>query len=72
MGVRISSAGVVTDDIPGGMFVRHGICHEDGSPKKYYSRSEMARAAKEKGMMNLVEHVGDRGSDKSPHTQRFI
>lgn len=64
--------GVIGDDIPGGYWVRHGICNEDGSPKKYYSKSDMIKAAKEKGVMNVVEHVPERGSDKSKHTTRWI
>lgn len=54
------------------VWVRHGICNEDGSPRRYTSKSEMARAAKEKGWTNAVRHVGiDAGSDKSPHTTRW-
>jgi hypothetical protein len=43
------------DDIPGGVWVKHGICNPDGSPKKYYSHSEIDRAAKEKGYVNRAE-----------------
>lgn len=60
------------DDIPGGVLIHHGICHDDGTPRRYYSKSEMARAAQARGLTNWVEHVGDRGSDKNPHTQRFV
>lgn len=66
-----SAPGVIPDDIPGGMWVAHGICNDDGTPKKYYSKSEMAKAAKEKGWVNYVRHVGDRGSDKNKHTTRW-
>jgi hypothetical protein len=41
--------GIVPDDIPGGLLVPHAICHADGSPKRYYSRSEMDRAARARG-----------------------
>lgn len=44
--------GVIGDDIPGGMWVRHGICNPDGSPRKYYSKSEMAREAAKRGLVN--------------------
>lgn len=46
-----ASAGIVTDDIPGGMLVRHGqgMINPDGSPKRYYSRTELRRAANENG-----------------------
>lgn len=65
------AAAVIGDDIPGGIEIRHGICHDDGSPKRYYSKSEMVRAAAEKGLVNYVRHVPDRGSDKSKETTRW-
>lgn len=37
------------DDIPGGLLVPHAICHADGTPKRYYSKSSMAKAAAAKG-----------------------
>jgi len=40
---------IATDDIPGGMLVRHGICNPDGTPKRYYSKTEIKRAANEAG-----------------------
>src|SRR5262249_24981687 len=62
-----SAPGVIPDDIPGGMEIKHGICHDDGTPRKFYSKSEMAKAAKEKGYVNHVTHIGSKGSDKSKH-----
>ena len=41
--------GIITDDIPGGLEVRHAICNPDGTPKKYYSKSEIRKAAHEAG-----------------------
>ncbi len=52
-------------------WIRHGLCHEDGSPRHFTSKAEMARVAKEKGLFNYVTHVGARGSDKSPHTTKW-
>jgi hypothetical protein len=63
---------IIPDDIPGGVDIRHGICNDDGTPKRYYSKSEIAKAAKAKGYVNHVEHVPMPGSDKSPHTTRWI
>lgn len=40
---------VIGDEIPGGLEVRHGICNPDGTPKRYYSKSEIRRAAAEAG-----------------------
>lgn len=65
-------SGVIGDDIPGGMWVRHGLCNEDGTPRKYYSKSEMAAEAKRRGVSNHVEHVPEKGSDKSKHTTRWV
>lgn len=43
------SAGVITDEIPGGIEIRHGLCNPDGTPKRYYSKTEIKRAANERG-----------------------
>jgi putative FmdB family regulatory protein len=70
---RIFTLGtVIPDEIPGGIEIRHGICHPDGTPRRYYSRSEMMAEGKRRGLVNLVEHQPTRGSDKSPHTTRWI
>lgn len=68
------SSHVISDEIPGGIWIRHGICNEDGSPRLYYSKSEMARVAKERGLTNAVRHAPDptSGSDKSKHTIRWV
>jgi hypothetical protein len=41
---------IAKDDIPGGVEIRHGLCHPDGTPKRYYSMTEIRRAANEKGL----------------------
>ena len=56
------------DDVPGGFTVEN-IGHE---PMKFYSRSEFKRELEKRGLAQNVHHIGSRGSDKSPHTQRFI
>ena len=68
------TAFVQPDDIPGGVWIKHGICNRDGTPRRYDSRSAMRKEAEARGFTNLVEHVVDpkKGSDKSKHTQRFI
>lgn len=43
------------DDIPGGVWIRNGVCNADGSPKKYYAYSEIDKAAKAKGYTNQPE-----------------
>jgi hypothetical protein len=42
---------IATDDIPGGYDVRHGVCHEDGTPRRFYSKTELKRALNEKGLV---------------------
>lgn len=64
--------GAISDEIPGGIEIKHGLCHEDGTPRRYYSKSEIMREAKARGMTNYVVHQPVRGSDKSPHTTRWI
>ncbi len=66
------ASGVIADDVPGGIHVGNGLCHEDGSPRRFDCKSEMHRFAKQQGWTNLVEHKGGRGSDKSKHTTRWI
>jgi hypothetical protein len=40
---------VIGDDIPGGIEIRHGICHPDGSPRRFYSKSEIRETARKAG-----------------------
>jgi putative FmdB family regulatory protein len=66
------SSAVIGDDIPGGIEIRHGLCNPDGTPKKYYTKSEIAREAKARGLQPHVEHVTAPGTDKNPHTTRWV
>lgn len=66
------AAHVSSDSIPGGMWIRNGICNPDGTPRRYDSFSDMRREAKARGMVNHVEHQGTKGGDRSRHTQRFV
>lgn len=76
-GMDIAPAQVVGDDIPGGLMIHHGICHENGEPKRYDTKSSIREAAKAKGLiwgMDHSEHVvaPRMGTDKSPHTVRCV
>jgi hypothetical protein len=42
--------GIVGDDIPGGLEIKHGLCNPDGTPRKFYSKTEIKRAANEAGV----------------------
>jgi hypothetical protein len=46
-----AAAHVVADDIPGGVEIAHGLCHADGRPRRFDSRSAIARACREKGLV---------------------
>lgn len=67
-----SSPTVISDSIRGGVLIEHGLCHDDGTPKRYYSHSEINRAAEAKGLVNVVRHTPLPHTDKSPHTSRWI
>ena len=42
------------------------------TPVHFTSRSERKRYLKDHGLVEMVRHVGQQGSDKSPHTTRWI
>lgn len=65
-----SSPQVIGDECD--LWIRHGICNLDGTPRHYTSKAEMAKVAKERDLVNWVEHAPTRGSDRSPHTTRWI
>ena len=54
------------------VWVNHGICNEDGTPRHYNPKSEMRAEAKRRGLVNHVEHIGTKGGDRSKHTTRWI
>lgn len=71
-GESAKAPGVIDDSIPGGILIKNGICNDDGTPKRYYSHTEIRKAAEAKHMVNKVEHIGARGSDKNKNTVRWI
>jgi hypothetical protein len=52
---HVVPAAVHGDDIPGGMTFKHGICNEDGTPKTYYTRHEIAEAKKKAGVLSMED-----------------
>lgn len=62
------------DEIPGGLEIKHGLCNEDGTPRKYYSHSEIAAEARRRGYINYVTHETDnvQGTDKNKFTVRWV
>lgn len=61
-------AAVQDDTIIGG-FVQENFGVQ---PETFYSKKDMARRAKELGLMSMVRHVGEQGSDKSKHTKPWF
>lgn len=56
------------DSIPGGLAIAHGLCHADGTPRTYYSRSEIKQAAAVKGLIQWSEvFTEDRTKDARVH-----
>lgn len=62
----------ISDSIPGGIEIRHGLCNLDGTPRRYDSHSEIAKEAAKRGMTNVVTHISPPDSDKSKQTTRHI
>lgn len=63
--------GVLSDECD--VTVRHGICNEDGSPRRYGFKSEMRAEAKRRGLENHVVHLPDhKGGDSSRHTSKWF
>jgi hypothetical protein len=48
---RRRSAAIWGDEIPGGLEIANGICNEDGTPKRYYSKTEIRQACAVKGVI---------------------
>lgn len=63
---------VVQDSIPGGVEIQHGLCNDDGTPRRYDSKSDILRECRARGLEPMVRHVAARpDSDASPHTTRW-
>lgn len=59
---------ITQDEIPGGMVINN----LGPEPVKVYSHSERRAIMKARGLREQVRHVGVAGSDKSPHTSRWV
>lgn len=62
----------IGDGIPGGIWIEHGLCNLDGTPRRYDSHTEIAKEAQKRGLSNVVVHKPPQDSDKSKHTTRHI
>src|SRR5687767_11285603 len=63
-----TTAPVHGDDIPGGMTVEN----MGPRPMTFYSKTAWNKAMRERGLINRVQHTPTPGSDKSPHTTRWV
>lgn len=61
---------VIGDEID--VTIKHGLCHPDGTPQRFRSRLALKREEKKRGMENYVVHQPRPGTDKSPHTTRWV
>lgn len=44
------ATGIITDDYPGGLMVPHGVCHPDGTPRRFDSKTDLKRALNKAGL----------------------
>jgi hypothetical protein len=62
-------AGVRADDIPGGLLVEHGLCNADGTPRRYYSWTEIKRECNRRGLARWTDfYEEDRTKDARVYT----
>ena len=52
---------VWADSIPGGVDIQNAICNADGTPKRYYSRSEIKAACAAKGVIPYHDAYAEGG-----------
>lgn len=58
------AAAVRADTIPGGRVIYHGLCHPDGTPRTYYSESEIDRECAARGLTRWTDiHSEDKTKD---------
>lgn len=52
---RDRSVAVRQDSIEGGLTIEHGLCNEDGTPRTYYSQSEITAECKRRGLVRWTD-----------------
>jgi hypothetical protein len=61
---RRAAPTVRQDTIEGGLVIEHGLCNHDGTPRTYYSQSEIDRECKARGMLRWTDmHTEDKTKD---------
>lgn len=66
--LRPSRVNVQADDVPGGFWVEN----MSATPMHFSSKSEHRAAMQRLGLRSHVKHQGTPGSDRSPHTSRWV
>ena len=65
---RVSAPTIWPDDIPGGIQIAHGLCHTDGTPRRFDSRSAIRREAAARGLIEWGQvYTEDRTKDARVH-----
>ena len=59
---------VIGDEFVGGKWIEN----LDTTPVFVESRSQLKREMEKRGLVERVRHIGLQGSDKNPHTSRWI
>lgn len=54
--------GVRQDSIEGGLWIAHGLCNPDGSPRRYDSRSEITRECAKRGLVRWTDGYEERAT----------
>lgn len=42
----------------------HGVCNDDGTPRKFYSKAEIRKVARQKGLVRVGETPGKPTGDR--------
>ena len=66
---RAGGVAVIDDQITGGARYFENLGHE---PVWIETKSQLRAELKARGLMPKVQHVGDKGSDKSKNTTRWV
>lgn len=66
---RQSQHFVWQDSIEGGIEIAHGLCNADGSPRRYYSKSEIKQACAVKGFVPYHEVYAEAGNQRIKDAQ---
>lgn len=61
-----SANNVIGDEID--VYIKHGLCHADGTPRRFRSRIELRRAEKAAGLTNYVTSERTPGPNRHRHT----